>query len=127
MSSKRVATANPAVVREWAQAEGLVPTEHKRGRLPASVVKAFNKAHGQKYVPAAYVETVEHTAKPAKGRSVTRKVNIADVRRACVAAGVEVGARGRLPKSVLDAFVLGTLGQKTEAPAETPAETEVSA
>lgn len=111
MATRIQASANPADVRAWAQAQGLIPTSQVRGRLSPAVTKAYNAAHGTKYREGAFVETVEVVAKPAKGRKVTRKVNVAEVRAAAKAAGVPVGERGRIPASVLSAFVLGTLGQ----------------
>lgn len=100
-------SASASEVREWAREQGVAVG--KRGRLAPDVVKAYNAAHRIKHVEAAHVETVEVTAKPEKGRAITRRVNISQAREAAREAGVEVGARGRLPKSVLSAFVLGTL------------------
>lgn len=108
MSTPKIAaTAAPSSVRMWARDNGY--NVGTRGRLHPDVIKAYNAAHGLKYREAAHVETVEHTVKPQKGRKVTRKVNIAMVREAAREAGVTVGERGRLPREVLDAYVLGTL------------------
>jgi hypothetical protein len=105
------ATVNPSVVRAWAEAEGLVKPG-QRGRLSAPVIKEYNKTHGAKYSgKGKFVRTVEVKAKPEKGRTVTKKVDPREVRAAAVAAGVSLPARGRLPESVKQAYVLGTLGQ----------------
>lgn len=101
-------SASPTQVRVWAIDNGLI-LAGQRGRLGAEVIKFYNAAHALKHTEHTFVKTVKVSAKPAKGRTVTRTVNVSQVRAAARAAGVEVGARGRLPKSVLDAAVLGTL------------------
>ena len=106
-AAKIKATASPADVREWARANG--HPVGTRGRFAPDLIKAFNASHGLKYREAEHVPTVEVTAKPEKGRKVTRKVNIALVREAALAAGVPVGKRGRISKEVVEAYVLGTL------------------
>ena len=106
-ATKIKATASPADVREWARENG-----HKvgtRGRFAPDLIRAFNASHGLKYREAQHVPTVEVTAKPEKGRKVTRKVNISLVREAALAAGVPVGKRGRISQEVIAAYVLGTL------------------
>ena len=106
-ATKIKATASPADVRAWARENG-----HEvgtRGRFAPDLVRAFNASHGLKYREAQHVPTVEVTAKPEKGRKVTRKVNIALVREAALAAGVPVGKRGRISQEVIQAYVLGTL------------------
>lgn len=102
-------SASPAQVRAWAVSQGLIK-EGQRGRLGAPVIKAYNKAHPVKHSEAGYVPTIKHTAKPEKGRKVTRTVNVTQVRVAAQKAGMKVGARGTLPTSVLDAYVLGQIG-----------------
>ena len=106
-AAKIKASASPADVREWARANG--HTVGTRGRFAPDLIKAFNASHGLKYREAEHVPTVEVTAKPEKGRKVTRKVNIALVREAALAAGVPVGKRGRISQEVVEAYVLGTL------------------
>lgn len=101
-------SASPQVVRAWAESVDAI-SKGQRGRLGADVISAYNAKHGLKAVEASFVKTVRVTAKPAKGRSVTRTVNIAAVRAAANAAGVTVGLRGRINKAVLSAYVLGTL------------------
>ena len=106
-TTKIKATASPADVRAWARENG-----HKvgtRGRFAPDLIRAFNASHGLKYREAQHVPTVEVTAKPEKGRKVTRKVNISLVREAAAAAGVPVGKRGRISQEVIQAYVLGTL------------------
>ena len=101
-------SASPQVVRAWAESVDAI-SKGQRGRLGADVIAAYNAKHGLKAVEASFVKTVRVSAKPAKGRTVTKTVNIAQVRAAAVAAGHAVGKRGRLDKAVLSAFVLGTL------------------
>jgi hypothetical protein len=101
--------ASAPEVRAWALANG-----HKvgaRGLFPEATITAYNRKHAVKYKAGKHVKTIEVKAKPAKGRTVTRKVNVEQVRKAAREAGVKVGARGNLPESVLTAFVLGTLGK----------------
>jgi hypothetical protein len=100
-------TATPAEVRAFARAQGL--PVGKRGRFAPSLVKAFNDASPVKYVEAGHVPAREVTVTAANHRKVTRRVNPAQVRAAAKAAGIEVGARGRLPREVINRFVLGTL------------------
>lgn len=109
---KIVATAPASAVRAWAAEQGI--EVGKRGRLAPQVVKAYNASHGLKYREAQHVETVEVTAKPEKGRKITRRVNVAMVRDAARDAGVPVGKRGRISEQVLTAYVLGTLSDLAE-------------
>lgn len=108
MTAKSIkVSASPADVREWAKANG-----HEvgaRGKFSRDLIAAYNKANGLKYRQGQHVPTVKVTAKPEKGRSVTRTVNVAQVRAAAADAGVSVGKRGRLDRKVIDAYVLGTL------------------
>jgi hypothetical protein len=101
-------SASPAQVRAWAEAEGLIG-KGQRGRLGATVIKAYNAKHGVKHTESKFVPTVKHTVKPPKGRKIERTLVIKDVRAAAKAAGVEVGPQGTLSKAVLDAYVLGSL------------------
>lgn len=107
MAASIKVSASPADVRVWAADNGF--TVGKRGKFSRDLISAYNKANGLKYRAGAHVPTVKVTAKPAKGRSVTRTVNVAQVREAAAAAGVPVGKRGRLDRKVIDAYVLGTL------------------
>lgn len=108
MAAKSIkVSASPADVRAWAADNGF--TVGKRGKFSAEVISAFNKSNGLKYRAGHHVPTVKVSAKPAKGRTVTRTVNVAQVRAAALDAGVEVGKRGRLDRKVIDAYVLGTL------------------
>lgn len=122
MSASLRVSASPAQVREWAEKTTNPETglpylrAGQRGRLGAPVIKAYNKSHAVKHTENAYVPTVKHTAKPAKGRKVTKTINLAQVRAAAQDAGVKVGARGTLPTAVLDAYVLGTLSTLAQAP-----------
>lgn len=98
-------------VREWGNANGFESKPGTRGRLSPALVEAYNAKHkgANAYKEGTYVPTVTVHAKPAKGRAVERKVNIAQARAALAAKGVTVGKRGRLPKDALSAYVLGTL------------------
>lgn len=108
MSVKSIkVSAAPADVRAWAADNGFVVG--KRGKFSRDLIRAYNKANGLKYREGDHVPVVKVTAKPAKGRSVTRTVNMAGVRAAAVEAGVPVGKRGRIDQKVIDAYVLGTL------------------
>lgn len=98
-------SASPKQVREWAENEGLIG-KGQRGRLGANVIKAYNKSHAVKHTERQFVPTIKHTAKPAKGRKVTRTVNVTQVRSWARDKGLAVGERGTLPTSVLDAYVL---------------------
>jgi hypothetical protein len=109
MSNKVRVSASPSVVRAWAEFHDLIPTG-QRGRLDHEVIEAYNAKNGLKHVEGKFVKTVKVSAKPAKGRTVTRTVSIPAVRAAAIAANFAgVGQRGRLSKAVLDAYVLGTL------------------
>lgn len=101
-------SASPTAVRAWAESVGAIPAG-QRGRLGADVIAAYNAKNGLKHVEKGFVKTKRVSAKPAKGRTVTRTVVVSEVRKAAKAAGHPVGARGRLDKSVFDAYVLGTL------------------
>lgn len=109
----KVTPATAREVRQWAEAEGLIG-KGQRGRLGSEVIKAFNKSvtRGRRY-PLTYEKapapTVKHTAKVQGRPPVTKSVNLAEVRERALAKGVTVGARGRLPKAVLDAAVLGQI------------------
>lgn len=112
MSKSIKVSASPADVRAWAQENG-----HKvgqRGKFSRDLISAYNKANGLKYREGEHVPTVKVSAKPAKGRTVTRTVNMAQVRAAASAAGVPVGKRGRIDRKVIDAYVLGTLDTLAE-------------
>lgn len=100
-------------VRAWAQTatlpEGVSTPGLTRGRLAKGVTEAFNAEHPRaKYVPAskAPAETVIVKVRPesGKGRSVAKRVNVAQARAHAVSTGTEVGARGRLSKAVLTAY-----------------------
>lgn len=102
-------------VRAWGREQNASGADFKgtepgtRGRLNPALVAAYNKAHkganafkGNK----AHVSSVTVTAKPAKGRAVTKRVNVAEARAALAAQGIAVGKRGRLPKAALTGLIL---------------------
>lgn len=100
---------SPSTVRAYFDSIGQpIPVT---GRISAEHAAQYNKANkGRPYSPGQYKgKQVTVTAKPEKGRAVTRKVYVNEVRASAQAAGVAVGARGRLPQPVLEAAVLGTL------------------
>ena len=102
-----------AQVRAWgAEQNPALPGSAKgtRGRLNPALVAAYNKAHkgGNAYSEKdKAVSSVTVTAKPAKGRAKTARVNVAEARKAAAAQGLTVGKRGRLPQAVLNTLVLG--------------------
>ena len=102
-------SVSPETVRAYFAAQGtpIAPI----GRISDESVKAYNRANpGKRYVPAGFSgKTFKVTAKPPKGRSVTKTVIEREARAAAIAAGVKVGERGALPKAVREAYVLGTL------------------
>jgi hypothetical protein len=117
MSKDFIATSKrptPAAVRAWGaeqNAKGAnLPgtTPGTRGRLNPALVKAFNAKHkGQNaYAEGEAVKTVTVTVKPDKGRSKTVRLNVAEARKAALAAGHSVGKRGNLPEAVVKALVL---------------------
>jgi hypothetical protein len=99
-------SASPKQVRAWAEAEGLIG-KGQRGRLGAPVIKAYNAKHGVKHTEKAFAATLKVTAKPEKGRSVTRTVEVKAVREWAKENGlISDKHRGPLAKSVLSAYVL---------------------
>ncbi len=106
-------SASPAAVRAFATEQGL--TVGARGRFSQDLVDSFNKGRRseQKYVAATHVKTIKvsGTRVSSNGRKtpVTLNATHGQVRAAAQAAGVELGARGRIPASVLTAFASGTL------------------
>ena len=113
----KIVSAN--VVREWAKGQTIagLPEGHKiavQGRLHPLVREAFNKAHkgkakyevGHKTPKTVKVTAVSVGANGRK-RPVTKNVVVSEARAAALAAGVNVGERGRLTKAVQTAFVTG--------------------
>lgn len=101
-------------IRAWLNDNG--HTQGARGRFTPAGVAAWNAAHPFARYNAntpAHVHTVTVSVKPAKGRTITRKVSPIEVRAAAKAAGHDVGQIGRLKQSTFEAFVLGTLVPST--------------
>lgn len=105
-----ITTAAPTAddVRAWAKDKGLTVRDH--GRLPFSVVEAFNK--GRKI---GYASTMKQPAKllriegkrdGGKGRNVRAvyRVTVADLRQWALDNGMEVTDRGRIPAEVITAY-----------------------
>lgn len=109
-----IKTASPAAVRAFAKEAGI--RVGVRGRLNPEAVEAFNKANRAKrvqYKEAAHVETVEVKAFKVNSRGgktpIRKQVSVPEVRKAALAAGVQVGERGRIAQEVMQAYVAGTL------------------
>jgi hypothetical protein len=102
-------SVSPETVRAYFASQGTPIAS--TGRISDADTKVYNKANpGKRYQPAGYAgKTFKVTAKPAKGRSVTKVIVEREARAAALAAGVPVGERGALPKAVREAYVLGTL------------------
>lgn len=125
--SKKIVTA--ATVRTWAKSTDLstvegLPAGHviaRQGRLHPSLVKAFNAAHkgkaehvqGTKIPKTVKVTTVRVSEKGRK-TPVTKNVVVSEARAAALAAGVQVGKRGRVTPQVLAAFATGDFSAFTE-------------
>ena len=107
MAAKTRKVARPADVRAWAREQGM--TVGERGKFPPDVIKAYNKAHKHApYRQAEFVPTVNvRGIRVVNGRKVPvqQKVSLTEVRKAAEAAGVEIGARGRIPADILTAYV----------------------
>lgn len=101
--SKIIVSAKASTVREFAVANGLA--QPGRGRLSRKAVGEFNRTHGLKYVPNT-PKTIKVTAKPDKGRAVTRTVVVSEVRQWAVANGLAQPGRGRLSDAAKKAYVL---------------------
>ena len=113
MSASNVPT--PADVRAFAVKNDL-PAGGARGRLPQATIDAFNKGRKNVYVPGAPRPAkikVSGVRTNARGRKtpVTMNATHGEVRAAAEAAGVSLGARGRIPSPVLSAFASGTLSE----------------
>lgn len=98
-------------VREWCEKKGIAVSPH--GRLNASAVDAFNKAHRlarKEYRPqpprSQHVVTIVGKKADRRGynRKVTVTANPAKIRTWARAAGFPVGTRGRLSPEVMEAY-----------------------
>ena len=78
-----------------------------RGALPKPVIAAFNKANPRRKFVGKREPILTLTAKPAKGRTKTRKATAAEVRAFAVEHGLAKAGRGRLSDEAKRAFVLG--------------------
>jgi hypothetical protein len=110
MSNTKFAPAS--AVRAFAAEQGI--PMGSRGRLNPVAVEAFNKANKKsrvQFAEKAYKPTVAvraiKTHDSGRKTPVTKAVNVAEVRAAALAAGVEVGKRGRLTQPILAAYVTG--------------------
>lgn len=106
---------SPSTVRAYF--DGIGKPLPATGRISDEAAAEYNRANkGRPYKPGQYPgKTITVTAKPEKGRTVTKKVVEREVRAAALAAGVPVGERGALPKEVREAYVLGTLSSLAPA------------
>lgn len=102
---------NAATLRAWGAEHGFPAKADTRGRPSKALIEAYNKSHrgALRYDPKTNpaVKAVTVKAKPAKGRTVTKRVSIPQARAALAAQGVAVGKRGRLPADALAKLVLG--------------------
>lgn len=101
-------------IRVWLNANG--HPQGARGRFTPAGIEAYNAANPRakydaKGTTPAFVKTVVIVAKPEKGRSVSRTLNIGQVRAALALAGTPVGKRGRISKAVLSSYVLASAGK----------------
>lgn len=98
-------------VRAWGLSttlpEGVAKPGEGRGRLSTPLVDAFNAAHPRaKYVPASKAPAptvpVKFKVDPeGKGRTLTKKVVVAEARAYAVKAGHKPGPRGTLSQAIL--------------------------
>jgi hypothetical protein len=95
-------------VRTWARSKGMTVAEH--GRLPYSVIEAFNKGRKHQYrptlTPPARVLTISGKKRDAKGRvnRASYTVETSALRAWGKAHGFEVGQRGRFSAELLAAY-----------------------
>lgn len=109
-------------VRTWAEGKGLIEAG-KVGKLSQDTIDAFHKSNKNKeYVPAKFVKTVQvkatRTLDNGKKVPVQKNINLMEARAAIRAAGIDVGARGRIPEKYLRAFAgdyLATVVQEMNA------------
>lgn len=100
----------PSEVRAFAKEHG-IPVGSK-GRFNADLIAQFNKG---KRGPHRYDETKDYAPHvvcvgKVKGKPPVRKVvPVPALRAAAVAAGVQIGERGRIPAEVKAAYATGTL------------------
>lgn len=106
----------PADVRAWGRENDYDGKTEKavakdtKGRLNPALIAAYNAKHkgANAYSEKEHgVKSITVTAKPVKGRTVTRKVSVPEARKALQAQGVKVGERGSLPKAALASLILG--------------------
>lgn len=96
-------------VRAFAKANGL-PFGGSRGRLPKATIEAFNTAHSKgkgrsKYVPGLPKESTYRQFGPKGGLRKEATIEPHIVRQWAAVQGYDVAARGRLSRSVIDAFM----------------------
>lgn len=107
MAARPFVNVTASEVRQWLTAQGY--EVGSRGRFDTEHVEAFNIAHKRnrrQYVMGEGKVLVEVKAKPAKGRTVKRQINIAEARAWAVENGKPAGKRGPLPKETVEAYVL---------------------
>lgn len=116
----RVTVPTAAEVRAWGRKQNAENgtnfagvDEGTRGRLNPELVSAFNagRKSDRQYVEGNKApKTVAVSVPTGKGnRTRTVQVVPAEARAAALAAGREVGTKGRLPESVLVDFATGAL------------------
>lgn len=103
MSSTK--SVNPSVVRAWATEQGI--TTGSKGKFSKAVIDAYNAANPKaRYRQGKFVKSHLTVVKRAGRAPLRVNVNHTEARKALVAAGVEVPARGRLSNAAVEAFVL---------------------
>lgn len=85
-----------------------------RGKFSEAQIKRFRDANkGKTFEHTAFRPTRKVTAvrvtESGRKQPVTMNVNLPEVRAAAQAAGIPLGDRGRIPQTVLTAFVAGSL------------------
>lgn len=100
-------------LRDHAESAG-VPAPGARGKLSEAQIKAFEKGNkGKAFSHATFKPVRKVTAvvvsESGRKRPVTKNVNLPEVRAEAIKAGIPLGDRGRIPQTVLSAFVAGEL------------------
>jgi hypothetical protein len=119
MGKKVKHSVAPAAVRAWARENG--HTVGVKGKLPPTVIEAFNAAHPETpYFEGVHAEAAKKivvtgvkTLDSGKKIPVRRTTTVNEVRLTAQAAGINVGRRGRLTPDVLTAFAVGQLDAAT--------------
>ncbi len=114
MGASKTVVVTPAMVREWATANG--HTVPARGRLHGDIIEAYNKGNKTKFDSAVKADTGKMIAlkgkrKTESGRTIPwqKSVSTTEIRKAAIDAGIPLGSRGRMPAEVIQAYADNTL------------------